>query len=518
MAQLNNKAAQIDWEKFRENIKKNTSWNITETPEQQRKRMAKLEADPVAWKAFYFNQFHTSESPEFHKKATRRLIKKFLGLKHWYEVRNWVRGLAKTTNAMMDVLYLVLAKKALHNIIYCSSTYDAAELFLTKWQCQLDSNQRLIHDYGKQELEGFWAAGSFKTRDGVSFLALGAGQSPRGNGNGEFRPDCIVLDDFDTDEETLNIDRINKKWAWFEQALMFTVDVARPYLILWLGNIIAPDCCIVRAGIRADFKEVINIRDANGKSVWPEKNSEEDIDYLLSKVSYESGQQEYFNNPMRQGQTFKELTYGECPPLKKLKFAVVYADPSPANTDKPSAKSKIQNSSKSVGLLGYYEGKFYVYKVWLDHTTNATFIDWLYAAKQEVAGKCPVFVYVENNTLQNPFYEQVLMPLVYQKEKDWHFSLGITPDMQKKPEKWTRIEATLEPLVRTAQMVFNHKEKDNPHMQRMESQFLTASVTSKTLDGPDMIQGGVKIIQDKIAVQAVGGIDIIHRQQNAKRW
>lgn len=516
-SQQSKKNAILDWEAYRQNIRKATPVDLSESQEGKRLRIQRLEANPQEWKKYYFKKFFTSESPEFHKKASERLLKNFLKNNHWYEVRHWVRGLSKTTTAMMDFLYLVLTGK-LKNIIYCSSTYDAAVLFLTKWQAQLDSNGRIINDYGKQQLEGSWSSGSFRTRQGVQFTAIGAGQSPRGNGNEEIRPDGIICDDFDTDEECLNVDRINKKWAWFEQALFFTVDIARPYLILWLGNIIAPDCCVVRAGKIADHCEIINIRDGNGKSVWPEKNEEENINYALSRVSYESGQQEFFNNPMRQGQTFKEIAYGDCPALSKLKYAVVYADPSPANTDKPSAKSKVQNSCKAVGVLGFADDKYYVYKVWLDHTTNATFIDWLFMARIYVGDACPVYVMVENNSLQNPFYEQVLMPLVWQKEKEWRTSLGIKPDDQKKPDKWVRIEATLEPLVRLGRLVFNVKEKESDHMKRMAAQFTAASATSRMLDGPDMVQGGVKIIQDKNAVITAGGITIFKRRPNKKGY
>lgn len=518
MATLNDKAAQIDWDKFRDNIRKSTPIDTSEMPDEKRKRIDLLEADPQKWKQYYFAKFFTSDSPDFHIKASNRIIHKFLKKGHWYEVRHWVRGLSKTTMAMMDFLYLILAKKALNNIIYTSSTYDAAEVFLTKWMAQLDSNQRIINDYGIQKLDGTWTKGFFRTRQGVQFMALGAGQSPRGNGNEEIRPDGLIMDDFDTDEECRNPDIITNKWAWFEQALMFTVDVAKPYLVLWLGNIIAPDCCVVRAGKIADHTEIINIRDAKGKSVWPQKNTEDAIDYLLSKVSYESGQQEYYNNPMRQGQTFKSLTYGKCPPLRKLQFAVIYADPSPANSDKPTAKSKAQNSSKAVGIIGFYENKYYLYKAWVDHTTNATFIDWLHLAKQYINKACPAYTYIENNSLQNAFFEQALMPLIWQKEKQWGESLGIIPDDDKKPDKWVRIEATLEPLVRLEQLIFNEKEKDNEHQMRLEAQFLTASATSRTLDGPDMVQGAIKKIMDKTITQEVGGIVMIPRLKNKNRW
>ncbi len=515
---LNNKAAIIDWEKYRANLRKGSPIDTTEAADKKKKRINNLEADPEAWKRYYFAKFFTSESPDFHKNASRRLLNNFAKYRHWYEVRHWVRGLSKTTSAMMDFLYLVMTGK-LKNIIYTSSTYDAAETFLTKWQCQLDSNARLINDYGVQELPGSWAAGSFTTRKGVKFLALGAGQSPRGNGNDEVRPDGIIMDDFDTDEECLNPDIINKKWDWFEKALFFTVDTANPYLILWLGNIIAEDCCVVRAGKIADHCEIINIRDAFGKSVWPQKNSEEDIDYQISKVSYASSQQEFFNNALRQGQTFKTLTWGKCPPLKSLPFLVSYSDPATSNNDRPSAKSKAYNSCKVVVLIGFHNQTFYIYKAFDDNMSNDDFIDCMYTI-DALAGAVPIYNFIENNTLQDPFYQQVLKPLIHKKREQHKrvFSLPVIPDESRKGDKWTRIEATLEPLNRMGQLVFNIDEKNSPHMLTMASQFLTGRPTSKTLDGPDAVQGGVKQIENKLLQLQPSNTTMGARKHHSKRF
>jgi len=518
MSVLNTKAAILDWEKYREGIRKGTPVDLNETPEQKKKRIDELEADPQKWKRYYFSKFFTKESAPFHDKATKRLIKKFLNNKHWYEVRHWFRGASKTTVTMMDILYLVMTGK-LKNIIYTSSTYDAAELFLERYRAQLDSNQRLINDYGKQELPGSWSAGSFTTRKGVKFLAIGAGQSPRGNGNEEIRPDCIVVDDFDTDEECRNPEIIQKKWDWFEKALFFTVDTANPYLIIWLGNIIAEDCCVVRAGKMADHCETINIRDEAGNSTWPAKNSDEDIDYQLSKVSWEAGQQELFNNPLRQGQTFKEITWGKCPPLYKLPFALVYSDPATSNKDKPTLKSKAQNSCKAVVLVGYYNKKYYLYKCYLDNTTNSNFIDWMYATRDHVDEATPLYIYIENNSLQDPFYEQVFKRLIKERgDKDPKGVLPVIPDGEKKGEKWFRIEADLEPLFRLGDFVFNIDEQHDPHMKRMASQFTTATPNSKLLDGPDAVQGAVSKTKAKITESTPGGMKLGKRQLNSKRY
>lgn len=515
-AKITDRQAAMDWEQFRENTRKFTPVDLNESAADQKKRIAQLEADPQKWKEYYFPQYFKYPSPSFHKRASTRLHRQFKKNKHWYEVRHWARGLSKSTTIMFDVLYLVLLGK-LRNIILTSSTYEAAEGFLNKYMIQLDSNQRIIHDYGEQKMAGSWTMGDFKTKKGAKFMALGAGQSPRGTSNEEVRADCIIVDDFDTDEECRNPDIIDKKWDWFEKALFFTVDTSEPYLILWIGNIIAEDCCVVRAGKIADHCETINIRDVYGRSVWPEKNSEADIDYMISKVSYMASESELFNNPIRQGKTFKEITYGKCPPLKELAFALAYADPSTSNRDKPTLKSKAQNSCKAVVILGYQEPTFFLYKCWLDNTTNGHFVEWLFEAKSYVGKETTLYSYIENNTLQNPFYEQVLLPEILVQSRERGTSLYVTPDTSDKPDKWVRIEGTLEPIVRLGHLVFNIDEQNDPHMQRMASQLLAASANSRTMDGPDAIQGGVKIIQNKTALSASEGIRIIKRA-SSKRY
>jgi len=113
------------------------------------------------------------------------------------------------------------------------------------------------------------------------------------------------------------------------------MSVSGNYRILFNGNIIALDCCIKKAIEKAtELKakgighvDIINIRDKNGLSVWPEKNSEEDIDLFLSLVSAAAQQKEFYNNPVVDGGVFEELTYGKVPALSKFKFVIIYGDP-----------------------------------------------------------------------------------------------------------------------------------------------------------------------------------------------
>lgn len=507
------KQALLNWDEFRQAVINTTTVDINETKEQQKKRIAHLEANDEEWFKHYFPKFYKSDPAAFHTKSTRRIMNNA----EWYEVRAWSRELAKSTRSMMEDLKLLLTKKKRYKLLI-SNSYDNACRLLMPYKINLESNNRIIHDYGSQEKLGSWTDGDFTTRTGFSIRALGAGQSPRGTRKDEQRPDIIEFDDFDTDEECLNQDIIEKKWKWVNEAAIPTRSVSVPTLIRWNGNLIAEDCCIARAQEYADHVDVINIRDADGKSTWPSKNTEEHIDRVLSQISFEAQQKEYYNNPHTTGKAFKEMVYGKCPPLKELPFVVVYADPSTSNNDKPGLKSKAKNSCKAVWIVGYKDLKYYVYTGFLAPTTNAAFVEWLYVTGDYVKNKTLAFTYIENNSLQDPFYQQVLKPLIFAEGKKRGSVLPVTPDERDKPDKWFRIEGNLEPLNRNGQLILNEAEKENPHMKLLEAHFKSAGPRSKTMDGPDAVEGAVHIIKNKVEVAAAGGIHAIKRKPNSKRF
>jgi len=519
------KQALADWDEFCLQIQNSTPIDVTETEDQKRERMRHLEKEGnhEEWFKYYFPKYAKYPPAEFHKRSTRRVLAGKITVnngrkvRRFYQRRAWARGLSKTTRRMFEIFYIKFVRKMKVQMLLVSKSQDMAERLLDSYKANFAANQRLINDYGPQERVGKWEAGEFTTRDNCTFRAVGIEQSPRGSKNEDMRVNILQFDDIDEDEVCMNSDRLQKRWDRIEKAFIPTVDISEDYYIFFDNNIIAEDSLAVRAGEVADDAEIVNVRDESGKSVWPEKNSEEDIDYMLSIISYESGQSEYFNNPMSQGKTFPEMKFGKCPPLKSLPFVIIYADPAPSNKDKPALKSKAQNSTKSVNIIGWKDNVFYVYKAWLNHATNATFIDWLYQARDYVAGKTTAYYYIENNTLQDPFYQQVLKPLIAEIGKVRKPVLSVLEDTRQKPDKWTRIEGTLEPLNRNGQLVLNTDEKDDEHMKRLKAQFIAAKATAKLLDGPDCVEGGVFIAKEKITTLASAAM-FTSRPVNPKRF
>lgn len=516
MIEQTDKQALLKWEEFLEEIQSSTPVDQNESKQQKAERIRTLEADPESWFKYYFPLYSFADPAPFQIASAKR----FLSKGRIFQRRAWARGLSKSTRRMFEIFYKTFALKFQTNMLMVSKTETNAIRLLAPYRANLEANKRLINDYGTQMRVGKWKEEEFVTRRKAVFRAVGAEQNPRGSKLEELRVNVIVFDDLDDDEVCRNPDRVEQRFQWCQKAVIPTVDISRDYSICVDNNIIAEDSCTARFAEFATDNEVINIRDEFGKSVWPAKNSEKDIDDILAMMSYEAGQAEYFNNPISQGKAFKEMTFGKCPPMNELPFVVVYADPSPSNKDRPAARSKAINSCKAVVILGFQDMRFFIYKCFVDTTTNSNFIGWMYHARQYVrlrtTGSTQVFFYIENNSLQDPFYQQVLLPLIYAEGESRKDMLPVIPDERDKPEKYFRIEGNLEPLNRMGQLILNEEEKSDPHMKRLVTQFKSVSPNSKTMDGPDAVEGGTTILKNLLAT-TTGSIMTIRRRPNSKR-
>lgn len=496
---LSDKKIELLWSEFRDGVRNSTHVDKSETKEQQRKRIARLERDVEEWFKYYFPKYSYAEPAPFHKKATQRIINN----NEWYEVRSWSRELAKSTRTMFEILYLVLTGKKRYTLMISNNETNAVNL-LEPYRIQLDSNQRIMNDYGIQETLGKWTAGEFVTRNGAAFKAIGAGQSPRGTRNEEVRPDVLLFDDLDTDEDCRNPEMINKRWRWIEDAAIGTRSISKGTLIIFCGNIIAKDCCVVRAQQFADHVDVINIRDAKGKSTWPQKNTEAHIDRVLSQKSYLSTQREYYNNPITEGSVFKEMHWKILPPLTAYKFLVCYID--------LSYKSTSRNDYKAAVLMGRYKEEYHIAKAFLKQGTTRQLAQGLIEIKNFVGEKTPIYWYAEEN-----FMQDIILKELHEMFTELKSTIVISPDARKKPDKFTRIESALEPLNSNGRLFLNESEKANPSMLTLEEQFKALAPNSKSHDdGPDAAEGAKQIIDQKYFVD----VPIItgKRHVNSKRF
>ena len=484
------------WEAHKKAIMSSTTIDEKEHALTRAKRIKKLEADPEQWFQYYFPEYYSASPASFHLEATKRMLQN----KEHYEVRMWSRELAKSTRTMMEVLYLTLVghqpdvgdlkggieqRLKKRYVLLISNSLDNATRLLMPFKANFEFNKRIIQDYGIQENPGKWQASEFVTTQGVAFRALGVGQSPRGTRNEEARPDILLFDDVDTDADCLNPDIVAKKWRWIEEAAIGTRSVSQPTTILFCGNRIAVDCCIERARCFADEVSLINIRDEEGLSSWPAKNTQTDIDRVLSQKSYAATQKEYFNNPVTEGAVFKEMAYKPALPVAQYSDLICYTDPS----------YKAGADYKATVLVGKWQNEYHIIKCFLEQCTSATMIDWHFNIHQLTRPSRCTF-YMEEVFLQDVIRKELNDACMNRK-----IPLNVRGDTRSKPDKFTRIETLLEPLNRNGRLYLAEQERYNPHMLRLEEQFLALTAGSHAHDdGPDAVEGAIWLLGERAAV------------------
>ncbi len=444
-----------NWNELVASVREHSDINPTDTETEIRQRRERLEKNDEEWFKYYFAMYCTCESAAFHKKATGRMMRN----SRWYEVRAWSRELAKSARSMMEISKLALTKK-IRNVLLISNSADNAERLLLPFMANFEENQRIIQDYGQQKKPGAWETGEFTCMCGCSFRAIGAGQSPRGTRNKNFRPDFILVDDIDTDEECRNPERIKTKWKWLEdrnperiktkwkwleEALIPTMSVSGNYRILFNGNIIAPDCCIKRAIEKATELERNRAR---GYHQHPGKG-----------------------RAVRMAR--KELRGGYRP----LPFTGERGGGTERVLQQPgSGRRRVRGDH-----LWESAGTFQV------------------QVPGDIRGPRTGREQDEKKFHQNGMpARETRGKALSDKNVPGQGAERITGDEEKKTDKATRIEANLEPLNREGNLILNEAEKDNPHMKRMAEQFKLFNLQlTYPADGPDCVEGGNRIIDRK---------------------
>lgn len=493
-----------DFEALVKQIKSSTPAEIGEAPHVRKERVTYLmDHWPEALK-YYFPNWAKSDFAPFHIRAGNSVLtwkqkKMFFG---WPVARN----LSKTTFWQMFGLLLNMRKimgmsKGFGTGLWMSKTYDQAVKQLSAMRIQLEYNERLKNDFGVFKTVSTWSDDFFKTSQGISWLPLGKGQSPRGVKDEDMRVNFQIWDDFDDDEECLNENRLEKSWDWITGALIPTLDVSEEALVAILNNIIHPRSLMNRAlgnvqGVEkiVDWSETVNLMDAaHKKPTWEARHSAEDCLTMIRKTGRIKSEAEYFNNPVIAGKVFKKdwVQYKPMNDLRSYNALVAYLD--------PSFSAKKNADHKSWWLMGVKNGEFHVIKGYCAVATIEEMVSWGYELEAYVkkrGGVCDFWM--EEVFFQNILYKDFAAAA---QKKGW--PLNLQGDKRDKPDKDQRIMA-LSGYFERGDWYFNEEEIDNHHMQSLVFQFTSFApgFTGIKKDGPDACEGAKEKLIERVQTAA----------------
>lgn len=161
------------------------------------------------------------------------------------------RGHAKsTTFTFKDDLHAA-AYAYKHYILILSDSSEQAEGFLADLKTELEENAALKEDFG--ELEGkVWKASVILLSNGVKIEAIGSGKKIRGRRHKQWRPDLIVCDDLENDENVNTPDQRKKLRNWYYKAVSKCGDTYTD--IVYIGTLLHFDALLANVAKNPSYK------------------------------------------------------------------------------------------------------------------------------------------------------------------------------------------------------------------------------------------------------------------------
>ena len=487
-----------------------TSVLAFESPARRDQRIRRLRTNYAAFCEYYFPHYlqlrdkttgeivRTIHNAPFHN-AAARLVRDTPNLK---AVFKWPRGHAKSTHLdIFTPLWLMFQEHRLINfMVVVGKSEDAAERLLGDIQAELQYNQRIIRDFGKQVSVGDWQEGEFTTQSGVHFLACGRGQSPRGLRNREARPDYIVIDDLDDDELCRNERRVRELTDWVKEALFGSLDVGRGRFIM-VGNLISKTSVLANiCATKGVHVSTVYAVDNDGNPTWKEKWTKEEAQAYADFVGYRAWNKEMMHNPIVEGTVFRQewIRWARRPKWKDFSEFVLYID--------PSWKSKKTNDTKAAKLWGKCGTSLWHLRAFVRKATVAEMVRWCYDRYEEyclASITAGVFRTSDIASVSLPvrfvmeasFMQDILLDEFTTEGNIRGYQLPITGDTRKKPDKFQRIEA-VSPLWERGFVFYDADQKDDPDMQAGIEQLLAFEKgMSGNDDAPDADEGAIWILQ-----------------------
>lgn len=178
------------------------------------------------------------------------------------------RGHAKsTTFTFKDTLHAALYAYK-HYIIILSDSSDQAEGFLADIRTELEENAALKEDFGDQAGK-VWKSSVILLADGVKIEAIGSGKKIRGRRHKQWRPDLVVCDDLENDENVYTPEQRKKLRNWFNRAVLKAGDTYTDFV--YIGTLLHFDALLASVAKNPSFRTVRYqgvIRFAERQELW----------------------------------------------------------------------------------------------------------------------------------------------------------------------------------------------------------------------------------------------------------
>lgn len=218
-----------------------------EATEQRRQRMRHPETGFRAFCTTYFPHYLTAAPSVLHDFLYEALPAQIADPRGRKLALAAPRGEAKSTIAtQLFTLWCIVAQKK-HYIVIVMDALDQALPMLEAVKAELDSNPRLQQDFPDACGEGrVWQQRVIVTRPGVKVEVFGSGKRMRGLRHGPHRPDLVILDDLENDENVRSPDQRDKLEGWLKKTVLKLGAADDSMDLIYIGTLLHYDSVLAR--------------------------------------------------------------------------------------------------------------------------------------------------------------------------------------------------------------------------------------------------------------------------------
>lgn len=216
----------------------------------------------------YFPHYFSRPSPEFHREldaiwqqgvlkgrypltaADTKTISRLPGVRRAVAAP---RGHAKSTNLTFKGTMHSTLYGYKHYPIIISDSSEQAEGFLDNIRVEFEENTAILEDFGP--LAGsVWRSNVLVTKTNIKIEAIGSGKKIRGRKHRNWRPDLIILDDVENDENVRTPEQRSKLKNWFDKAVSKCGDDYTD--IVYIGTLLHYDSLLAKTLTNPAYRSI----------------------------------------------------------------------------------------------------------------------------------------------------------------------------------------------------------------------------------------------------------------------
>lgn len=157
------------------------------------------------------------------------------------------RGEAKSTIVSFAFIIWCIVYEHKHNIIQIMDSFEQSAENLEGIKSELTANPRLLMDFPDATGQGRqWQVSKIITANNKKVEAFGSGKKIRGKRHGKYRPDLVVGDDLENDENVQKPEQRDKLEKWLQKAVKKLGGAGKKIDIVIVGTVLHYDSLLNR--------------------------------------------------------------------------------------------------------------------------------------------------------------------------------------------------------------------------------------------------------------------------------